>query len=143
MATTDRTAPAPPGLGDRELGRARGGGGRTGWWRDWFAPAQGLRPRPLDVVVSLAIALAQVAGTIMYSRDEPPSPWALDAVACMLLLAVPVALLFRRRWPEATLVITFAAAAGYAAGGYPAGRPRSSSRRWPDWPVWCSSWPSW
>jgi signal transduction histidine kinase len=44
-----------------------------------------------------------------------------DAFAYLLLIAGPVALLFRRRWPEATLMVTFAAAAGYAAGGYPRG----------------------
>ena len=121
MATTDRTAPARPGLGDREPGRARRGGRRAEWWRGWFAPAQGLRPRPLDVLVALVIAFVQVAGTIAYSQDEPPSPWAFDALACIPLLAGPVALLFRRRWPEATLVVTFAAAAGYAASGYPRG----------------------
>jgi signal transduction histidine kinase len=114
MATTDRTAPVRPG-------RTRAGGGRAGWWRGWFAPAQGLRPRALDVLVVLVIAFVQVAGTIMYSQDEPPSPWALDAGAYLLLIAGPVGLLFRRRWPEATLVATFAAAAGYAAGGYPRG----------------------
>jgi signal transduction histidine kinase len=38
-----------------------------------------------------------------------------------MLVAGPVALLFRRRWPEATLVVPFAAAAGYTAGGYPRG----------------------
>ena len=74
MATTDRTAIARPGLGDREPGRARPGGRRAEWWRGWFAPAQGLRPRPLDVLIA-----------------------------------------------EATLVVTFAAAAGFAASGYPRG----------------------
>jgi signal transduction histidine kinase len=121
VATTDRIAPARPGLGDREPGHARPGGRRAGWWRGWFTPAEGLRPRPLDVLVALVIAFVQVAGTIGYSQDEPPSPWAFDAAACVPLLAGPVALLFRRRWPEATLVVTFAAAAGYAASGYPRG----------------------
>jgi signal transduction histidine kinase len=83
----------------------------------------GLRPRLVDVLVALVIAVLQVAGTIAYSQDEP-SPWAFDAVACMLLIAGPVALLFRRRWPEAMLVVTFAAAAGYAASGYPRGPAR-------------------
>lgn len=121
MATTDRIVPARPGLGDREPGHARPGGRRAGWWRGWFTPAKGLRPRPLDGLVALVIAFVQVAGTIGYSQDEPPSPWAFDAAACIPLLAGPVALLFRRRWPEATLVVTFAAAAGYAASGYPRG----------------------
>ena len=121
MATTDRSVPARPGLGDREPGRSRPGGRWAKWWRGWFAPAQGLRPRPQDVLVAVVIAVVQVAGTIDYSQDEPPSPWAFDAFACMLLIAGPAALLFRRRWPEATLVVTFAAAAGYAASGYPRG----------------------
>jgi signal transduction histidine kinase len=120
VATTDRTAPARPGLDDREPGRAWPGGRRPGWWRDWFTPARGLRPRPLDVLVALVIAFIQVAGTIDYSSEEP-SPWAFGAVACIPLLAGPVALLFRRRWPEATLAVTFAAAAGYAASGWPRG----------------------
>jgi signal transduction histidine kinase len=121
VATTDRTAIARPGLGDREPGRAWPGGRRAEWWRGWFVPAQGLRPRLLDVLVALVIAFVQVAGTIAYSQDEPPSPWAFDAFASVPLVAGPVALLFRRRWPEATLAVAFAAAAGYAASGYPRG----------------------
>jgi signal transduction histidine kinase len=121
VATTDRSAIARPGLGDGVLERARPASRWDGWWRGWFAPARGLWPRPLDVLVSLVIAVVQVAGTITYSQDEPPSPWAFDAFACIPLVAGPVALLFRRRWPEGTLVVAFAAAAGYAAGGYPRG----------------------
>jgi DNA-binding NarL/FixJ family response regulator len=75
----------------------------------------------VDVLLAPVIAFTQVAGTIAYSQDEPPSPWAFDAFAFVLLVAGPVALLFRRRWPEATLVVAFAAAAGYAASGYPRG----------------------
>jgi signal transduction histidine kinase len=121
VATTDRSAIARPGLGDEALERAWPTSRRGGWRRGWFAPARGLRPRPLDVLVALVIAVIQVAGTISYGRDEP-SPWAFDALAwALLLLAGPVALLFRRRWPEATLAVAFAAAAGYAAGGYPRG----------------------
>ena len=120
VATTDRSAIARPGLGDGVLERAWPASRPGGWWRGWFAPARGLRPRPLDVLVALVIAVIQVAGTIEYSQDAP-SPWAVDALACALLVAGPVALLFRRRWPEGTLVVAFAAAAGYAAGGYPRG----------------------
>jgi signal transduction histidine kinase len=120
VATTDRSAIARPGPSDGVLARARPASRRAGWWRDWFAPAQGVRPRLLDVLVALVIAVIQVAGTIDYSQ-EAPSPWALDAFAWALLVAGPAALLFRRRWPEATLAVTFAAAAGYAASGYPRG----------------------
>jgi hypothetical protein len=118
VATTDRTVTARLGPGDGVPGRPRPGGRRGGWWRDWFVPARGLRPRLVDVLVALLIAFVQVAGTIAYSQDEPPSPWAFDAFAWVPLLAGPVALLFRRRWPEATLVVAFAA---YPRG--PAGLP--------------------
>jgi signal transduction histidine kinase len=120
VATTDRPATARPGLGDGVLGRVRPASRRGGWWRGWFVPARGLRPRLVDVLVALVIALIQVAGTISYGQDEP-SRWAFDAFACVLLVAGPVALLFRRRWPEAMLAVAFAAAAGYAASGYPRG----------------------
>jgi signal transduction histidine kinase len=72
------------------------------------------------VLLALVIALVQVAGTIGYSADEP-SRWAFDPFAYALLVAGPAALLLRRRWPEATLAVAFAAAAGYAASGYPRG----------------------
>jgi signal transduction histidine kinase len=74
----------------------------------------------VDVLVALVIAVVQLAGTIVYSQDEP-SRWAFDAFAYALLVAGPVALLFRRRWPEGMLAVAFAAAAGYAASGYPRG----------------------
>jgi signal transduction histidine kinase len=117
---TDRALSARLGLGDGGLGSARPASRRGGWWRGWFVPARGLRPRPVDVLLALVIAFIQVAGTIAYGQDEP-SPWAFDALACVPLVAGPVALLFRRRWPEATLAVAFAAAAGYAASGYPRG----------------------
>jgi signal transduction histidine kinase len=120
VATTDRTATARPDLGDGVPGRARPGRQRAGW-RGWFLPAQGLWPRLVDALPALVVAVFQVAGTIAYGQDEPPSPWAFDAFAYVLLVVGPVALLFRRRWPEATLAAAFAAAAGYAAGGYPRG----------------------
>jgi signal transduction histidine kinase len=75
----------------------------------------------VDVLPAVAIAVLQIAGTIVYSADESPSRWAFDAYAYALLAVGPVALLFRRRWPEAALAVTLAAAAGYAATGYPSG----------------------
>jgi hypothetical protein len=92
VATTDRIPTARLGLGDGVPGRAQPASRRDGWWRGWFAPARG--PRPLDALVALAIAFVQVAGTLVYSQGEPPSPWALDAFAYVLLVAGPVALLF-------------------------------------------------
>jgi signal transduction histidine kinase len=120
VAMTDRAVSARRGLGDGLLGRARPASGPGEGWRDWFVATGGRRAGLVDVRLAVVIASIQVAGTIVYSDGEP-SRWAFDAFAYMLLVVGPVALLFRRRWPEATLVVAFAAAAAYAASGYPRG----------------------
>jgi signal transduction histidine kinase len=121
VATIDRAVTARPRLGNRVSGRAPPAGPQIDGWANWFTPAHRLRPQPVDLLLAVAVACIQVAGTIAYGNDEPPSPWAFDAFAVIPLMAGPVALLFRRRWPEATLVVAFAAAAGYTATGYPRG----------------------
>jgi signal transduction histidine kinase len=113
VATIDRTAMAGPDWVGLVPSPAV-------WWREWFAPSDSPWPCRLDVLATVAIAVVQVLGTIIYSEHEP-TRWAFDAGAALVLSAGPMALLFRRRWPEATLVVTFAAAAGYAATGYPRG----------------------
>jgi signal transduction histidine kinase len=122
VATIDRAATARAGAGagagDRPRQQLPPGGRRAPWEGYWFTPAAGLRPRPLEVLLVAAVAFIQVAGTAAY-RDAAPVRWAVDAFAVVLLLVGPLALLFRRRWPEATLAVTFAAAAAYMATGYP------------------------
>jgi signal transduction histidine kinase len=120
VATIDRPADARPGLGEEPRGRFLNAGPLRGWWRGWFAPAHRPRPRLLDLLVALVIAGVQVAGTLVYSEGEP-TRWSMDAFAYLLLLAGPAALLPRRRWPEGAVAVTLAAAAGYAASGYPRG----------------------
>lgn len=109
VASVDHTAASRPGPAALPQGR-----------RDWFAPTRGLWPRAVDLYPALAIAFLQIVGTIGSSRNQQ-GRWALDAFAFIPVIAGPVALLFRRRWPEATLTVAFAAAAGYAATGYPRG----------------------
>jgi signal transduction histidine kinase len=125
VATIDRTATsravAGVGVGDWPRQQPLSGGRQAPWdpWEGyWFTPAKGLRPRPLEVLLIAAVAVIQVGGTAAY-RDEAPVRWGVDAFAVVLLLVGPLALLFRRRWPEATLAVTFAAAAAYTATGYP------------------------
>jgi signal transduction histidine kinase len=120
VATTDRPASTSPGLREGSPGRALTASPPRGWWRGWFAPAHRPLPGPVDLLVALVIAAVQVAGTIVYSEGEP-TRWSLDAFAYLLLLAGPAALLPRRRWPEGAVAVTLAAAAGYAASGYPRG----------------------
>jgi signal transduction histidine kinase len=88
------------------------------WEGYWFTPATGLRPRPLEVLLVAAVAFVQIAGTAAYT-DTVPVRWTFDAFGVVLLSVGPLALLVRRRWPEATLAVTFAAAAAYTATGYP------------------------
>jgi signal transduction histidine kinase len=102
------------------VGAARPASRWAGWGRTWFVPDRGLQPWAVDGLATAAVAAVQVVGTVSYGADEP-SPWALGGPAYALVLAGPAALLFRRRWPEATLAVACAAAAGYAASGYPRG----------------------
>jgi signal transduction histidine kinase len=120
VVVTDSAVSARRGPGDGLLGRARPANRPGEGWRGWFVPTGGRRARLVDVRIALVIASIQVAGTIVYSHDEP-SRWAFDAFAYVLLVIGPVALLFRRGGPEATLAVAFAAAAAYAASGYPRG----------------------
>lgn len=120
VATTDRTSTARPGADDRVVRSVA----RADRWSErmqhWFAPLHGRRPQDVDVLWAVAMGVVQITGTRLYSLDEP-SPWALDAFAYALLAMGPVALLYRRRWPEATLLVTCVAAAAYVVTGYPRG----------------------
>jgi hypothetical protein len=69
VSTIDPTATVRPGLGDRMPGRARPGSPRAGRWRNWFEPSRQLRPRAVDVLLALAIAVVQIAG------DPQPPRW--------------------------------------------------------------------
>lgn len=119
VATADHALGARPSLPSSD-----GWAAEDGWWRDLFVPVSvtvpGRRARLADVAVAVAVAVVQVAGTFIYSRSDP-GRWGIDAGAVALLLAGPVALLVRRRWPEVVLAVAFVAAAGYAAGGWPRG----------------------
>jgi signal transduction histidine kinase len=77
-----------------------------GWWR--------------DVVPALLVALIQVGATAAAGHNQPERS-SLDALGFALLLAGPAALLVRRRWPEASLAVAFAAALAYWLTDYPRG----------------------
>ena len=77
-------------------------------------------PRKPAFLLPLWVGLIQFAGT-WFSSDEQPERRALDAVAVVLLLAGPVALVARRRHPVPVLAATLAATLLYLLLGYPYG----------------------
>jgi signal transduction histidine kinase len=84
-----------------------------------FARGWDLRWWP-DVFPALVVALLQVGGTAAASHRQPER-WSLNALGVALLLAGPVALLLRRRWPEVSLAVAFSAALAYWLTDYPRG----------------------
>ncbi|HEX5561502.1 MAG TPA: histidine kinase [Nocardioidaceae bacterium] len=78
-------------------------------------------PPPLALaLVPVVIGIVQVVGTTfaaMHQQAVRP----LDAWAYLLLVAGPVALLWRTRAPEAVLLVAFAVTLAYELRGYPSG----------------------
>jgi signal transduction histidine kinase len=85
-----------------------------GTWPDW---ARGWRA---DVVIAVVAGAIQVGGTYFASRHQTGHA-SLDAVAYALLLAGPVALLARRRYPVAVLLLVFGTTLAYWLTDYPRG----------------------
>lgn len=84
----------------------------------------GWRPRgwAADVALALAVATFQVAGTFATADyDDEPQYLPLDWIAVLLLLAGPLALAARRRWPLAVLAVSLAATNAYLAREYSVG----------------------
>jgi len=76
-----------------------------------------LVPAPLLGVV---VGLLQVTGTYFAAREQVDRE-SLDALAYVLLVVGPLALIGRRRYPVGVLVLSGAAVLGYLAFGYPYG----------------------
>ena len=76
--------------------------------------------RWVSVAGPLLLALFQVVGTVGASQRQPDRR-DLDAVAIVLVLAGPAALLFLRRFPVQVLWFVSAVTLGYLLAGYPYG----------------------
>jgi signal transduction histidine kinase len=84
-------------------------------------PARG-RALALDALVVVVVAVVQVLGCWFSERIGRSADWRpLDAIGYLLLLAGPLALLARRRWPLGVLAVTLACGMAYAARTYPEG----------------------
>jgi signal transduction histidine kinase len=73
-----------------------------------------------DVALAVGVAAFQVGATYGAGRHQHPTR-GYDVFAGILLAAAGLALLFRTRWPSATLVATFVLTLGYWSIGYPRG----------------------
>jgi signal transduction histidine kinase len=76
--------------------------------------------RPTDVAVAVAVGVLQVGLTTLVARNQPDRQ-PLDLLAYLLLVAGPVALLWRWRSPALVLVAVMASNIVYFALGYPYG----------------------
>jgi signal transduction histidine kinase len=88
------------------------------------APLARGRALVVDVLLVLGVAAIQVLGCWASERigmDRSPDWRPLDPLAYVLLVAGPLVLLLRRRWPARVLALTLACGLAYAARTYPEG----------------------
>ena len=72
-----------------------------------------------DVRVAVAVGAVQLVFTTLASaHHREPGRYPIDALAVVLLLAGPAALVFRRRYPVAVLAVAFSATLAYVVIGY-------------------------
>jgi signal transduction histidine kinase len=79
-------------------------------WRGWR----------LDLVMTLAVGVAQILGTYGAAQRQPERRH-LDALAYLLLAAPSLALMARRRFPVPTYVFVLGTTMAYSVIGYPRG----------------------
>jgi signal transduction histidine kinase len=85
---------------------------------DWWP--ERLRGWRADAVIALVAGAIQVVGTYLAGRNQTDRA-SMDALAYALLAAGPVALLVRRRYPVAVLVVVFGTTLAYWTRDYPRG----------------------
>jgi signal transduction histidine kinase len=76
----------------------------------------------VDAALAVGVGLVQVLGMVVSEQVGRAADWrAPDALAWLLVVAGPAALLLRRRWPLGVLAVTVACGLVYAARTYPEG----------------------
>src|SRR3989440_7550597 len=84
------------------------------WWPAW------LRGWRADAVIAFVAGAIQIVGTYFAARSQTDRA-SMDALGYALLAAGPVALLVRRRFPVAVLLVVFASTLAYWTTDYPRG----------------------
>ena len=74
-----------------------------------------------DVVLALAVGVIQVVGATHFAGSHEAHSRQVDGFGLILLVATPLALVVRRRWPVHVYAVAFAATVTYQAFGYVAG----------------------
>ncbi len=78
------------------------------------------RGRRADAGIAVVVGVLQIVGTYLASRGQTDRA-SMDALAYALLAAGPVALLVRRRFPVAVLLVVFGTTLAYWTNDYPRG----------------------
>ncbi len=78
------------------------------------------RGRRADAGIAVVVGVLQIVGTYVASRGQTDRA-SMDALAYALLAAGPVALLVRRRFPVAVLLVVFGTTLAYWTNDYPRG----------------------
>jgi signal transduction histidine kinase len=73
-----------------------------------------------DAVIAVVVGAIQLVGTYFAGRGQPERA-SMDALAYALLAAGPAALLVRRRYPVAVLLVVFGTTLAYWTSDYPRG----------------------
>src|SRR2546425_7309987 len=72
-----------------------------------------------DIRVAVAVGAVQLVFTTLASHHKgDPDRYGIDALAVVLLLAGPAALILRRRYPVAVLAVAFSSTLAYVVIGY-------------------------
>jgi signal transduction histidine kinase len=87
---------------------------RAASWQRWLYTWRA------DLAIAVTVAFVQISGTYFGSESQTDRA-DLDALAFAFLMVGPIALLFRRRYPVAVLLATFAATLAYWTTDYPRG----------------------
>jgi signal transduction histidine kinase len=114
MTEPGATEPGASGAGERPWH------GRWGGPPPWVSSRRRPRNRAVQPRGALLVAFIQIVGTTFAAHNQPDAR-PLNAIGYALLIAGPVAMLFRRRYRIPALLVAGATAVVYLLAGFPYG----------------------